>query len=159
MKLFVTMPNLDRLTLRTKALTDAAAWGLKAGVSEAAMLMQQEAVTLAPRDTGALAEGIVAVQTVDEPERQVIEVRSTAPHAQFVEYGTGLRGSGTYPGELPASGVPITGSWVYDYKNQGWQGQVAQPYFRPAYDGKKDEAAQTIRDSIRGELAAARGNR
>ena len=30
--------------------------------------------------------------------------------------------------------VPITGSWVYDYKKQNWVGHEAQPYMRPALD-------------------------
>ena len=43
----------------------------------------------------------------------------------FIEYGTGLVGKGTYEGELPTSGVPITGNWEYYYdsprkKNGGW---------------------------------------
>lgn len=33
----------------------------------------------------------------------------------FIEYGTGLVGKGTYQGETPTSGVPITGQWEYFY--------------------------------------------
>lgn len=159
MKLFVANPNFSALALRTKALTEAARWGLKAGVSEGAQILQQEAITLAPKLSGELADGIITRQTVDEPERQVITVASTAPHAQFVEYGTGVHGSGTYPGELPTSGVPITGAWVYDYKSQNWPGQVAQPYMRPALDGVGDDVRSAIKDSIVGEVLAAQGNR
>jgi hypothetical protein len=61
-------------------------------------------------------------------------VVSDSEHAGFVEFGTGLRGMGTYPGELPQTGVPITGSWIYDYKKQNWIGMPAQPYLRPALD-------------------------
>ncbi len=61
-------------------------------------------------------------------------VMYTAPHAMFVEFGTGIIGSGTYPYELPQEGVPITGSWIYDYKMQNWQGMSARPYLRPALD-------------------------
>lgn len=66
-------------------------------------------------------------------------VVSESDHAGFVEFGTGLRGRGTYPYELPQSGVPITGSWIYDYKNQQWIGMVAQPYLRPALDSARPE--------------------
>lgn len=44
----------------------------------------------------------------------------------YVEYGTGLVGKGTYEGETPQSGVPITGQWTYFYDsphktpNGGW---------------------------------------
>ena len=64
---------------------------------------------------------------------------ATAPYAAFVEYGTGLRGAGTYPYELPSEGVPYTGSWVYDYKRQNWQGHAAQPFMRPALDTARPE--------------------
>lgn len=33
----------------------------------------------------------------------------------YDEYGTGLVGDGTYEGETPQSGVPITGKWDYYY--------------------------------------------
>ncbi len=61
-------------------------------------------------------------------------VMYTAPHAMFVEFGTGIIGSGTYPYDLPQSGVPYTGSWIYDFRNQNWQGMSARPYLRPALD-------------------------
>jgi hypothetical protein len=67
-------------------------------------------------------------------EKVVGFVYYTAGHASFVEFGTGLTGSGTYPYALPEQGVPFTGSWVYDYKTQGWIGMTAQPYLRPALD-------------------------
>lgn len=43
----------------------------------------------------------------------------------YVEYGTGLVGQGTYKGETPQNGVPITGNWEYYYdsphkENGGW---------------------------------------
>ena len=75
-------------------------------------------------------------------------VRYTAPHAAFVEFGTGLRGMGTYPFALPESGVPITGNWVYDYKQQDWHGQIAQPYLRPALDNKREFILQAFRHAL-----------
>jgi hypothetical protein len=61
-------------------------------------------------------------------------VSYTSGHASFVEFGTGIIGSGTYPYPLPQEGVPFTGSWVYDYKHQNWKGMYARPYLRPALD-------------------------
>ena len=62
-----------------------------------------------------------------------------AAHGAFVELGTGLRGMGTYPYALPQQGVPYTGSWVYDFRGQGWIGHAAQPYLRPALDSARDQ--------------------
>ncbi len=159
MRLFVQAPNFSKLALRTKKLTEAARFGLKAGVAEGAMIIHQEAQDLAPEVTGELKSGIITRQTVDEPERQVIEVASTAGHAQFVEYGTGLTGAASEHPPLPTEGVPITGEWVYDYKRQNWPGMAAQPHMRPALDGKAGEVRSAIKDSILGEVLAAQGNR
>lgn len=59
-------------------------------------------------------------------------VTASAPHSEFVEFGTGVRGEGTYPGELPEG-------WVYDHKDQNWQGHAAQPTMRPALDTARPE--------------------
>jgi hypothetical protein len=94
-----------------------------------------EAQAIVPIDTGDLhdsgrtdVEWLASIRHVDG------YISFTAPYAMFVEYGTGIRGAGTYPYDLPDSGVPITGSWIYDYKNQNWIGHTAQPYLRPALD-------------------------
>lgn len=36
----------------------------------------------------------------------------------FIEYGTGDKAKGTYKGNLPQSGVPITGNWEYYYDSE-----------------------------------------
>lgn len=155
MRLFAQMGGFDALSLKAKALIEAARFGLTAGASEAAMRFQMKAQEYAPVQSGELRDGIVVEHIVDEPEKQVYAVISTAPHAAFVEYGTGLRGEAAPHPPLPAEGVPITGSWIYDYRGQNWAGMAAQPSMRPAYDEGKDEAAATIRDSVRGEVQAA----
>lgn len=62
------------------------------------------------------------------------QVFAGAPYSAFVEFGTGLAGSASDHGELPTSGVPITGSWIYDYRGVGWKGMPAKAYMRPALD-------------------------
>ncbi len=71
-------------------------------------------------------------------------VSYTSMHASFVEFGTGLIGSGTYPYPLPQEGVPYTGSWIYDYKRQNWKGHVAVPYLRPSLDLSHDAIMQAF---------------
>lgn len=36
----------------------------------------------------------------------------------YIEFGTGEEGRGTYPGILPSSGIPLTGSWHYYYPSK-----------------------------------------
>jgi HK97 gp10 family phage protein len=155
MILSATIRGADALSLKAKYLIRAAQWGLEAGVSEGAFIFEQEAQTLAPRDTGALADSIHTEDLISEGDRQVKAVRVGVDYGSFVEYGTGLRGAAAPHPPLPTQGVPFTGSWVYDYQNQGWIGQVAQPFMRPAFDGKRAEVESTIKKSVLAELAGA----
>ena len=104
-----------------------------AAVTSASDAVKAQAQENAPYGTGELH---------DSAQREVAwigkavtgHVAFTAGHAAFVEFGTGTRGRGTYPYDLPRSGTPYTGSWVYDYKRQNWRGMTARPYLRPALD-------------------------
>lgn len=104
-----------------------------AATQNASQAVADEAKSIVPVDTGELQASIgTRVEWIGRAVNGY--VLAAATHAGFVEFGTGLRGSGTYPYALPTSGVPITGSWVYDYKQQNWQGMVARPYLRPSLD-------------------------
>ncbi len=108
---------------------------LVAAVTEGCEAVSAEAQALCPVDTGEL-QASIHVASVELVGTVVTgSVVADAPHAQFIEFGTGLRGSGTYPWPLPESGVPITGSWIYDYKGQGWVGKPASGFMRGALDG------------------------
>ena len=72
------------------------------------------AVALAPVDTGALRAGIhLAVRG----DRSYLVVADAA-HAAFVEFGTGVVGEGTYPGEVPEGWEylrdPPRSPWAHD---------------------------------------------
>ncbi len=84
----------------------------------------------------------------------VVDVVFDSDHAMFVEFGTGILGKGTYPGELPTEGVPITGHWEYDYKHQNWVGMPAQPYLRPAFDEYRDQAETVVREAVMSAIGA-----
>ena len=105
-----------------------------AAVEESQAAVTDEAQMIAPMRSGDLVSkiGPGPVELIGSVVRGTVE--STSDHAAFVEFGTGLKGEGTYPYPLPTEGVPITGSWVYDYKKQQWVGMESQPYLRPALD-------------------------
>lgn len=116
-----------------------------AAVNEGCGAVVEEAQAIVPVDTGELRDSI-GTQTVELVGTTVAgTVAATAGYAGFVEFGTGLHGEGTYPGELPQSGVPFTGSWVYDFKRQNWQGHTARPYMRPALDTARPEIIEAYR--------------
>jgi HK97 gp10 family phage protein len=140
--------------------------GLINGVKEAAAIVEADAKRMCPAGrTGDLKKSIhtegpikgigqmMAQPSGSESECTVsARVLPDTDYAEFVEYGTGIRGVGTYPYELPQEGVPFTGSWVYDYKRQNWQGHAAQPYMRPAADNNRDTVVDAIVDAVRAAL-------
>jgi len=110
-----------KLIAATQAASDAAASEVRA---------------IVPVRTGELRESIgTQVQWIGRAVNGYIIAR--AKHAGFVEFGTGLTGQGTYSYDLPTQGVPFTGGWVYDYKQQNWHGMIAQPYMRPGLDNAR----------------------
>jgi hypothetical protein len=108
---------------------------LLVGAEAAANVVLAESQSLVPRDTGELAaSGNVTLATMVKSQHVTSYVSYDAAYAAFVEFGVGLRGQGTYPYALPQTGVPITGSWQYDYRHVGWKGFHAQAFLRPALD-------------------------
>ncbi len=119
---------------------------LIAAVDNATQAVLETSQTLAPVDTGDLVSSGDRTTAYRKGTKVQGAVFYTSEHASFVEFGTGLIGSGTYPFDLPQSGVPITGSWVYDYKHQNWQGMRAQPYLRPSLDISRAAIMQAFTD-------------
>ncbi len=112
-----------------------------AAVDGATELVLGSSQQLVPVDTGELVSS-GGRETQWKGQRVTGSVSYTSPHASFVEFGTGIIGSGTYPFDLPREGVPFTGSWVYDYKHQNWQGMYARPYLRPSLDQNQGSIVQ-----------------
>lgn len=58
----------------------------------------------------------ITVDYENDGTRATIYARGNA--VAFFEFGTGEYAKGTYQGNLPQSGVPITGSWEYYYNSK-----------------------------------------
>jgi len=110
---------------------------VEVAVTESSVAVMDAAKILVPVDTGELRSSI-AMQVELKGKIVVGTIYAGANHAAFVEYGTGLVGAAAPHPPLPTEGVPITGSWIYDYKGQGWIGMAARPFLRPAYDASKN---------------------
>jgi HK97 gp10 family phage protein len=91
-----------------------------AAVARASEAVVTEAKAIVPVDTGELQESIHS-ETVWAGTKVTGTIQADAPHAAFVEFGTGQRGAAS-PGAGP-----------YPYSST-WPGMVAQPYMRPALD-------------------------
>lgn len=143
MNLTVQLRGVDQLSLRTKALFSAAQRGLKFGVSEAGQILEDEAKTLVPVDTGHLRDSIHQELIESSETRQVVAV--TPAYEEPNPYGF-----------EPAYARRIEYGFVGTDSLGRHYNQAPQPYMRPAFDTKQDEARQAIKDSIYGELDAVK---
>lgn len=96
------------------------------------------ALTHVKIDTSELAGGI-SVQRIGDADYIVVSVGG---HAAFVEFGTGVVGSGTYEGELPSD-------WDYDTRETPEAHDTQDPTAWYYYD------ADGVRHRTRGQQAAS----
>lgn len=143
MMLIVQLKGVDAVSLRTKALIAAAQRGLKFGVSEAGQILEDEAKTLVPVDTGHLQESIHQELVESTETRQVIAV--TPAYEEPNKYG--FEPAYARRIEYGFAGTDSLGRTYH---------QAAQPYMRPAFDMKQEEAKQAIKDGIYQELDAVK---
>ncbi len=112
-------------------ITDAVREGTM-DFGEAVLARAQE---LVPVDTGELRSS-GSVTATEDGRTLYVSVDFSAPHAPFVEFGTGLRGAqsaGADP-DLPY--------------NLNWAGMAAQPYLRTAWEELDDQAQDFIRKRV-----------
>ena len=127
---------------------------LRTIVKEATALVHGQAKALAPVNKGPLGESI-HMQVKNEGDAVVGRVYTNAEYAAYVEFGTGVKGDGTYPykieGEhltyedapwyIPVDKLPTDIAEKYHFKKvygkEGAEyyecyGQEAQPFMYPA---------------------------
>ena len=100
--------------------------------------VQGQAKGLAPVDTGTLRNSIRMNYDSNKKEGKVY---TNNEYATYVEFGTGIRGNGSYPD----SNKNLT-------YNQNWKGQVAQPYMYPALQHGKSLVTETLKQEIAKEI-------
>lgn len=82
---------------------------------------------------------------------------SDRKHIAFIEYGTGVRGEGTYADDLPQSNIPFTGSWIYDFRYKRgerqfhWYGKEAESPMLNSFIELQDSKSSIIRQYIERE--------
>lgn len=144
--LSVRVTGADTASLKFKYLIAAARTGLKLSVPEAAQIFELEAKEQVPVDTGRLRDAIHSEQTIDEPDKQFFKVTPVVP----AENKWGFD---------PAYARRIEYGFVGQDSLGRTYNQAAQPYMRPAFDTKKAEASQTIKDGIIDTLSEAASKR
>lgn len=108
-----------------------------AGVKAYTQVMFDESQNLVPvGKTGDLKASGKPV--IDEGDKRVTGyVVYDAPYSQYVEFGTGLRGSES------------AGAGPYTY-NLSWPGMEARPYLRPALDAAREAGFALFKGAVSG---------
>lgn len=141
----ITISGIEELQRKLGNLKSQKA--VRFAVSQATALVEGSARAGCPVKTGSLRNSIH--MRVEESERRVVGVVYTSmEHAPFVEFGTGVRGDGSYPYEKRTN-LALS----YDPE---WPGQVAQPFLVPALLINRDRinkliAAAAISSTMGGE--------
>ena len=110
------------------------------GLIKASMLVEGQAVLLAPVDKGGLRDSIG--YKVDESEL-VAYIGTNCEYAIYVEFGTG---------EFAENGNGRKGGWVYKTPNgevRFTYGMPPQPYLRPAFRKNQKAIRDILADCLR----------
>nr|DAP67095.1 MAG TPA: putative tail component [Caudoviricetes sp.] len=131
-----TVKGLDKLHAKFNAIANI---NVAKAVKKATTFVQGQAKELAPFDTGRL-KGSIRMK-VDVKDSNVIgKVYTNLEYAPYLEFGTGIRGDGSYP--YSPDGLNLT------YKKD-WKGMKARPYMYPALKGAKNYVKTMINEEIK----------
>ena len=141
-------------------------------MDKATLIVEAQAKKLAPVDDGLLRASIHPKVTTDG-SKIIGTVYTACEYAPYVEFGTGIKGKGTYPYTVKGLRLKYRSTpWVYpnaDYGRYGFtptgkakkgksknaknataeffttSGHVAQPFMYPALDMNKDRITRMMR--------------
>ena len=148
----VTIKNIDRLTQKLNRISNME---LKETMIKATNLVHGQAKLLALVDTGNLSGSIH--QEVKEVNKNIEgRVYTNLEYAPYVEFGTGIKGNGTYPYDIEGLNLSYRDSpWCYYNKDDEliWtKGQEAQPYMYPALKMHEKTIRELFKNGVRTKL-------
>lgn len=88
-------------------------------------------------------KGSIHMEVKAYPNKIQGRVYTNIQHAPFVEFGTGIRGTGSYPYEI--DGLKL------EYKKD-WAGMKAQPYMYPALKQNEKYIKQLFKEGVHTKL-------
>lgn len=149
----VSIKNVDRLTQRFNKIANME---LRDTMNKATQLVHGQAKALAPVDTGQLA-GSIHMQVKDTGKAIEGRVYTNIEHAPYVEFGTGIKGNGTYPYQIKGLSLEYKDKgWAYFDEDKGeWiytKGQEAQPYMYPALKENEKTIKRMFKDAVKIKL-------
>lgn len=112
---------------------------VKKAVKQATAIVESYAKSYCPVDTGNLRNSI-HMRMIDEDTTG--KVYTSCEYAPYVEFGTGMRGSGSNYPKAADLGLAYSPTWA---------GQVAQPFMYPALKTNEPRIKAMIRDAVKEE--------
>ena len=148
----ITIKGIDSLVQKLNNVSQTKQ--VKECMDKAVLMVHAQAKLLAPVDTGGLA-GSIHPKVITEGNKVIGKVYTNLNYAPFVEFGTGIKGKGTYPNKnvkLTYRSTP----WVYT-PNGGedfyrTEGQVAQPYMYPAIKQNEKKIKAMFKEALHTDL-------
>lgn len=149
----VTIKNLDRLS---KKLDKLSKLNIEKNMTKAVSLVHAQAKGLAPVDYGFL-KGSIHMSVKKNSNEVIGKVYTNSEYASFVEFGTGVKGKGTYPYSIPNLNLSYKSEpWLY--YNERWNkwvcthGQVAQPFMYKALHLHEETIKKLLKQDIKTSL-------
>lgn len=135
----VTIKNIDRLTRKFNKMADME---LEDAMTKATTLVHGQAKDLAPVDKGNLA-GSIRMEINKRKTELEGRVYTNLEYAPYVEFGTGVRGNGSYPYDI--EGLTLT-------YHESWAGMQAQPYMYPSLKNNERTINNFFKDGVKTKL-------
>lgn len=140
-----------------KRLNKIAEMDLKDKMVQATTVVHAQAKLLAPVDTGNLA-GSIHMEVKKKDKNLEGRVFTNVQYAPYVEFGTGIKGNGSYPYKIKGLNLSYRDSpWVFTpdggetfYRTKG---QVAHPYMYPALKQNEKYIKQLFKDGVKDNLS------
>ena len=168
----VSIKNVDRLTQRFNKIANME---LRSTMNEAVKLVHGQAKALAPVGISGDLAGSIKMKVKDTGKELQGRVYTNKKYAMYVEFGTGIKGDGTYPYEIdglnltyesepwfiPASKMDAETAERYHfqkvYGKNGAEyyicyGQEAQPYMYPALKENEKTIKRMFKDGVKTKL-------
>lgn len=148
----VTIKNIDRLVQRLNKIADIE---LTETMNKAVTLVHGQAEDLVRVNTGALA-GSIHMEVKKKPQELQGRVYTNMEYAPYIEFGTGIKGNGTYPYKVEGLSLVYRDTpWCYLDKdgNYIWtKGQVAKPFMYPALKMHEKTIKQFFKNGVKTKL-------
>lgn len=164
-ELRVTLHGTAALTRQLERLGEAArTQTLRQATTNAARVVEAKAQEILRAQVGRdseLARSFVVGVTESDTHHAVAAVGPTAEHAVYLEYGTGVYGTGPGAKRQPIVIVPKTKQALFwpgarhPVRRVVQQGLQPRPYLRPAFQTSKAEATRVMAQTVTEAFKAA----